>query len=1077
MSYNRINNITGWLIFIASAIVYLLTIEPTVSLWDCGEFIASANKLEVGHPPGAPFFLLLARFFAIFASDVTQVAKMVNSMSALSSAFTILFLFWSITRFAKKYYKTSELNMSQTITVMACGVVGSLAYTFSDTFWFSAVEGEVYALSSFFTAIVFWAILKWEDYADDPKAVKWIILIAYLMGLSIGVHLLNLLAIPAIVFVVYLKKYRPTSKGILASIAISLIAIAFVLWGIIQGSVKVASWVELFFVNTMNMPVNSGLLAYVVIILGLLVSGIYFSQKEPRSPLSIGLFVGSAFMLGIPFMSGIGLAIVILAFLVGAGVYMSKKFPNVINTIQIMFLVIFIGYSSYTVIVIRSLANTPMDENNPENAFTLLSYLNREQYGENPLMHGQYFNAPVKEYGEEEYTYVLIGDKYKKTPKSREVIYDSRYTTFFPRMYSSNPSHVKQYASWIGAKETDFYYPRRNAGGEIVRDRNGNVVVDYSKPRRSPTFGENLTYFFKYQIGHMYIRYFMWNFSGRQNDEQGHGNILDGNWITGIKFIDSMRLGNQDTLSDFQKNQPSRNEYYMIPFILGVIGFFFSLLYMKKESLIITLLFFLTGVAIILYLNQKPIEPRERDYGYPGSFYAFSIWIGLSVIAISNGVRNLIKNGPASIAVGTIVGLTAPYLMGTENWDDHDRSGRYTARDFAYNYLETCAPNALLFTNGDNDTFPLWYAQEVEGIRTDVRVVCLPLLSTDWYIDQMRRKAYTSEVVPIDMEHDQYVQGTRDYLIINERPEFAKNKIPLKDITDWVMSEKQHTKVQLSSKDWVNYVPVKKGYVPINKKDVLRNNAIDIKDTALIEDELAVKLKGNYLMKNGLAILHILDDYNWDRPIYFTSLGVDEMMSLDPYFKNEGFAYRLTPTKKGSKLDADKMYDNIMNKYKWGRMNEDDVHMCTFNLRTLKVIGVRRMFNDLAQQLIQENKKDSAMAILQKCVELMPHPKVPYDYFSLSTARLLYQLKNKDAANKIVDEYLEYCFQELEFLDSLDDETLNNGASGKDEEYMYYVMEMKRMLDRNKETQRVEQLDARLKTISILQKYLKSGMY
>src|SRR6056297_1211187 len=704
--YKRLNIYVGWLTFAIAAVVYLLTIEPTASFWDCGEFITTSYKMEVGHPPGAPVFMIFGRFFTLF-TDPGNAAMMVNIMSALASAFTILFLFWTITHLAKKMIANGEhLTRGNAVSVLAAGVVGSLAYTFSDTFWFSAVEGEVYAFSSMLTAIVFWAILKWENVADTPHANRWLILIAYVMGLSIGVHLLNLLAIPAIVFVYYFRKYKLSPRGIIYSLLISVAILGAFMYVVIPGIVSVGSWFERMFVNGFSLAYHSGLVTYTILLFAAIAWGLY---------------------------------------------YTSKKKKIILNTIILFITVIVIGYSSFAMIVIRSIANPPMDENNPETVFNLLHYINREQYGSRPLFKGQYYNAPIVD-SETPYTYRQKNGKYIKSYSLNDVYeYDERFTTLFPRMYSPDPSHVEEYKKWAdikGKKE-----PITNYQGE-------------QEIRHVPTFGENLKFFFRYQLGHMYWRYFMWNFSGRQNDTQGHGELLNGNWISGINFIDNKHIGPQDNLPDSIKNHKARNTYFMLPLLLGLFGFFFHLKRHSNDFMVVLLLFILTGIAIVVYLNQYPMQPRERDYAYAGSFYAFSIWIGIGVAGLIEYAGKKLDHAavPVVIAVASLVAV--PGLMAMENWDDHDRSDRYTARAFARNYLNSVDENAIIFTNGDNDTFPLWYVQEVEGFRTDVRVVNLSYLTADWYIEQMMFQFYESDPLPLSMSLDDYRQGTRDYVYL-----------------------------------------------------------------------------------------------------------------------------------------------------------------------------------------------------------------------------------------------------------------------------------------------------------------------
>jgi len=976
--------------------------EPTTSFWDCGEFIASANKLEVGHPPGAPFFMMLARLFAMLAGDhVDQIAKMVNSMSALSSAATILFLFWSITHIARKFFAGSAESLKDTVVVIASGLVGALAYTFSDTFWFSAVEGEVYALSSLFTAVVFWAILKWENAADEPHNEKWIVLMAYLMGLSIGVHLLNLLAIPAIAFVYYFRKYKPTRNGVLATIVISGLALAFILWGIIQGSFKVASKIELFVVNTMGMPFNSGLIIYGVLLGAALIAGLYLTHKENKVIPTTIIGTLAAILMGIPFLADSFIIAIVIIAAIAAGIYFaSSNMRAIVNLTLLVGTVIIIGYSSYITIVVRSLANTPLDENNPENVFALLSYLNREQYGDRPLGYGPTYNAPLdtqNPYSEGKKSYVQQGDKYVVSNVGFDQNYDSRFMMFFPRMYSNNANHISAYKEW--GKVT----------GKRIRVNNEELI--------KPTFVENLRFFFTYQVNFMYWRYFMWNFAGRQNDEQGHGDLMNGNWISGIDFIDSIRLGDQSLIPDYAKNSPSRNVYFFLPFLLGIAGAVYSFKHRFQDFTTVGLLFFLTGFAIVLYLNQTPYQPRERDYAYAGSFYAFAIWIGLGTVALYRwSSKYLNANVAASVAV--LVSLPVPALMASENWADHDRSGRYTARDFAYNYLITCKPNSIIFTNGDNDTFPLWYAQEVEGIRTDVRVVCLPLLSTDWYGDQIKRRAYGSAPIPIKMASEKYVQGTRDYLPVQEK---MNKPVSLSQVMEFVADDNRNTKVQLSNNNLMDYIPARNVFITVDSAKAVANGAVKPSEASKLPKQIDWKISPSYVLKNEMFILDILSDYDWSRPIYYTSANIREMMGLDKYYVNEGFAYRFTPINQssGNAMDTDVMYDNLMNRYRYGRMNEDDVYMCTHNLRTLKVIGLRDMFSQLAVALAQEGKKDSAVAVLDRAMELMPVKKVPYDYFMHGIAQAYYIAGAKDKADQIVSDYTKVCLQELRFFSSL----------------------------------------------------------
>lgn len=962
--FRSFNNLFGWISFLIATTVYLLTLEPTTSLWDCGEFIATSYKLEVPHPPGAPFFMLLARFFSFFAGDPSQVAKMINSVSAIVSGLTIMFLFWTITHLARKILvRGNELSTSDLFAIFGSGFIGAMAYTFSDSFWFSAVEGEVYATSSLFTAVVFWAILKWENEANEKNANRWIILIAYLMGLSIGVHLLNLLAIPAIILVYYFKKYEVTTKGVIYALILSLIILAVIMYGIISGFAMVASYFELAFVNGFGLPYMSGVIFYLLLVFGLIAYGIYYTLKNKKV---------------------------------------------VLNTIITAFSVIIIGYSSFALIVIRSSANPPIDMNDPATIFELLSYLNREQYGARPLLKGPYYNAPLTGTKEKRPTYRKIGGKYKIIDHKSEYVYDERMLTIFPRMYSSDPGHVEVYESWVNIKGKQV---RVN-----TRDGNTETII-------KPSFGNNLAFFFKYQLGHMYFRYFMWNFAGRQNDIQGYGGILHGNWISGIKFIDEARLGPQDKLPAYLKEHKARNTYYMLPLLLGLIGFFYHSSKHKKDFFVVLLLFILTGIAIVVYLNQKPQEPRERDYSYVGSFYAFAIWIGLGVLSIYDFLKKKIPGIPSIIVSILITFIFVPGIMARENWDDHDRSGRFTARDLAYNYLNTCAPNAILFTNGDNDTFPLWYAQEVEGIRTDVRVINLMLFNTEWYIEQMKTKAYDSDPIPLTLPNDKYKDGTNNAIYLIER---IKNAVDLKQVIEFINNEDPRTKFTPQPNIRLDYIPTKNFRLKVDSDKVINNGTVKLKDAHLIVPEIEFRIGKNTMLKNEMMEFDILATSDWERPVYFVAGGNEGALNLEDYFQNDGYAYRLVPIKTPGRsfltygrIDTDILYDNMMNKFLYGRMEEPDVYLDYYNIRTLAVIKLRNNFTRLAEELLQEHKKDSAIAALDRCMQLMPGSKVPYDLFVPPIAEAYYKCGQNDKANEIVNEHLNIINEDLVYYFSL----------------------------------------------------------
>lgn len=940
-NYRLINNICGWIAFAIATIAFFLTVEPTASWWDCGEYISTSFKLQVGHPPGAPLFQMIGRFFSLMAfGDVTKVALMVNIMSALSSSFTILFLFWSITKIAKKLTPANEeMTIGRTIAIMGSGFVGSLAFAFSDSFWFSAGEGEVYAMSSFFTALVFWFILKWEDAADKPHNERWIVLIAFVIGLSIGVHLLNLLAIPAIAFVIYFKRYKVSRKGIIITGFLSLLVLAVVMYFIIPWIVKLAGLFELFFVNSVGMPFNSGTIFYFALIIAGIILGLRYTKRKQKA---IGHFM-------------------ILAFTF-----------------------ILIGYSSFFMLVIRANAKTPIDENAPVDAISLLSYLNREQYGTWPLWHGQYYNAPVVSYkdGSPIYQkdhkigkYVITDDR-----KQSEPVYDTRFTTVFPRMWSNQKSsHISAYKEWGGEGGTPV----------SVTKNDGTTETQYI-----PTFGQNLRFFFKYQVDHMYLRYFMWNFAGRQNDIEGHGGIENGNWISGIPFIDNARLGNQSDLPSSMDN-PAKNKFFMLPLLLGLIGLLFHINRNYKDSIIVGLLFLMTGLAIIIYLNQVPYQPRERDYSYAGSFLAFTIWIGLGVMAIWERIPKKINQPFTAGIVSLVCLLFVPGLMAKEGWDDHDRSGKYACRDFAANYLNSCAPNAILITNGDNDTFPLWYAQEVEGIRTDVRVVNYMLASGDWYIHQLQRKIYDSEALPFTLSPEKYTKGINEYIPFYDMK--VEGYTNISEIIQFIDSEDERTKLPLQSGRKISFLPTKDFRMVVDSAACIKNGIVPPELAGKMVPVIEWKMKKSYLIKNDLMLLDFLATSNWTRPLYFANPGsVDDVFDIGQYLHLEGFVYKFMPVLAGNYIngmggvtESKKNYDLLMNKCKWGNLNNPDVTIDRESSRNS--IIPKNNFLRLAQILVDEGKNDSAVAVLDRCQEIFPNEKIHYDMYSLPFCEVYYK--------------------------------------------------------------------------------------
>ncbi len=968
--YKFYNNLLGWVVFAIALITYLLTIEPTASWWDCGEFIASAFKLEVGHPPGAPLFSILARVFTLFAgSNLAKVALMVNTLSAITSAFTILFLFWTITSLCRKFILTEkETSISNMIIVLGSGMVGALAFTFSDSFWFSAVEGEVYASSSFFTAIVFWAILKWESHSEKHGADRWIILIAYLMGLSIGVHLLNLLAIPAITFVYYFKRYKTTRMGLLKTTALSVLILGFVQYGIIPGLVYMASRFELQFVNNLKMGFGSGIIIYTLLLLGLLVFGIYYSQK---------------------------------------------KHKVILNTALLSLFFVVIGYTSYAMIVIRSNANPPLNENSPDNVFSLKSYLDREQYGDRPLFYGQYFTAKITGQKEGETYYNKGKSQYEPAGKKAIPIYDANNCGIFPRMHSNDPQHIRAYKYWT------------------------NTTGDHC-----PTFAENLSFLFNYQLGYMYFRYFMWNFAGRQNDEQGHGfksnfshDLTNGNWISGIPFIDS-RLGPQDNLPDSIKNNKTRNTFYMLPLILGLLGLFIHFKKAKKDASIVMILFVMTGIAIVLYLNQTPFQPRERDYSYAGSFYAFAIWIGMGVSAIWSFFSAKLKRASTALIITLACLLLVPGIMAKEGWDDHDRSGRYTTRDFAYNYLTSCEPNAILVTNGDNDTFPLWYEQEVENVRTDVRVLNYALSAGAWYSRQLHQKIYASDKMPYTLSTEQYKQGTNDYIPIIDKG--IEGYTELKDLISFVASDNPDTKVATEEGETLSFFPTNKlkittDPVAASIKGYIPKNLIDS-----IVSPMEWELGKSYIYKHELLLLDLIATNQWERPLYFVYPGsIRSIMSIEKYCSLEGYIMRFLPVNAPNYIqglggmNVEKTYDLYMNKFRWGRIGEPDVFVDKESYRN--VITYRNKFALLAQTLLIQNKNDSALKILNKSLQIFPISKIPGDLYTLAYIQLYYQLGQKDKAIQLANEISKYYSENYSYFDSFKGEKAASVAYEKNQ--------------------------------------------
>lgn len=1023
--YKLLNNVLGWVVFVIAAVTYILTLESTASFWDCGEFMASGYKLEVGHPPGNPIFMLTARFFANFASSPSEVAYMVNLMSGLLSAATILLLFWTITRLAQKIVlregETEEtMSLGQMIAILGSGLVGALAYAWSDTFWFSAVEGEVYAYSSFCTALVFWLILKWESVADLPHANRYIILIAYIIGVSIAVHLLNLLCIPAIVLVYYYRKYKNTDlKGSLIALLVSFVLIVLLLYGLVPGFVEVAGWVELLFVNVFHLPFNSGVVFYFFLIVGVIAWAIYETYAQRSDKLIKISFLISIVLVGIPFIGDGYIIGIVLTAVLAYYLFTRKKLAVVaMNTILLSLFVIFIGYSSYALIVIRSTANTPMDQNSPEDIFSLGGYLNREQYGDRPLFYGQTFPAEIARdangtaistkgkaiWKKKLKTSEDEADRYIVTGYNEHYEYQPELNMLFPRMYSDKSEHISAYKEWTNFKGRPVQ----------VRTSEGTKTV------MKPTFAENLAFFLDYQLNYMYWRYFMWNFAGRQNDIQGHGEVQNGNWISGFNFIDKHIAGDQTNLPGDLKNNAGRNVFYMLPLLLGLIGLFYQAFSGKKgiESFWVTFfLFFMTGIAIVIYLNQTPYQPRERDYAYAGSFYAFAIWIGLGVAAVWRGLNYLLKTtdekpvSAITAAVAALLCLCVPLQMVSQTWDDHDRSGRYVCRDFGMNYLSSVDENGIIFTNGDNDTFPLWYVQEVEGYRTDVRVCNLSYLQTDWYIDQMKRPAYESAPLPISADESKYAYDVRSYNYVINR---LADSITVSDGLDYLYSDEDWTK-DVPGYGKLNHLPTNKLYIPVNADAAVASGTV----APELKDSIVSRIVPDFADKRGFTMSEIasLDIINtnamqgWKRPVYFAvTVGSSYYLGLEDYFSRTGLAYQVVPLKGVSNnIDTDKMYDNMVNKFRWGGIDKaTPEHPLYLDENVRRMCNTHRMmFGDLVVQLIAEGKNDKALTALDLIMEKIPGWQVTHDLTSISLAQSYLDLGEKAKGEALLTEILD----------------------------------------------------------------------
>jgi hypothetical protein len=920
-NYQKINNISGWAVFAIATIVYWLTVEPTASYWDCGEFIAVSYKLEVPHPPGAPLYLLIGRMFSFLAlGDVEQVAYWINISSVIASGFTILFLFWTITLLGRKILniEKGQETQGQTMLLMGSAAIGALAFTFSDSFWFSAVEAEVYAMSAFFTAFVFWAILKWEVIEDDSLANKWLILISYMMGLSIGVHLLNLVTIPALGLIYYFKKHKATRNGVISTFVVSGLILILINNIIIPGFPSIAGSLEVFFVNNIGLPFGAGIIFFGILLISALVYGIYYSNKHEKVTLNTALLA--------------------LAF-------------------------ILIGYSSYTSLVIRSNFNPPIDENNPENIMSFVSYLKREQYGSRPLLHGQYFDAELVDQKQGARVYVKGKDEYEIADRKIEYVYDPERTTILPRAYSNDPKHVSLYREYMGLSENEL-----------------------------PNFADNIEFMFVYQIGHMYMRYFLWNFAGRESDIQH---------ATWLKPWDELK----DVPEEYANNK-ARNNFFLLPLLLGIVGMFFHYNTNKKDFYVLLLLYFLTGIALVLYLNSPPVEPRERDYIYVGSYYVFAMWIGIGVLALGKALSEKLGGATKGAVLSSAICLIVPVIMAIEGWDDHDRSNRYFSVDSARNFLASCEPNAILFTGGDNDTFPLWYIQEVEGYRTDVRVIVLSYFNTDWYIEQMTMQAYESDPLPFSLEEEHYRQGgLNDYLPYYENPNIKGAAINLNQYLKLIRDN--HPGLQIPTKfGKYNSIPSKTLFMDIDTADILNRKLLPEDKQSYVADRMVFSLRKGGLEKNTLMILDLISSNNWERPIYFNNTSLQGVgVNLNEYVVQEGNAYRLLPVKnpepRSEFVNTDIMYENVMNEFRFRGLADPDVYN-SIDHRNF-ALNHRSTMNSLANALIKKGETEKAKTVLDKSLKEIPDVSIPYDYTSSQTVKLLYSVGEEEKAREMAE--------------------------------------------------------------------------
>lgn len=1048
MNYKLINNITGWLIFAVALIVYTLTLEPTASFWDCGEFISGCFKLQVVHPPGAPLFLLLGRIFTLFASEPSKVAFMVNFMSGLSTALAVLFIFWITTHLAKRIIAPKETGLAEIIAIMGVGIVAGLAATFSDTLWFSAVEGEVYALSTFFIAIVFWAMLKWESHEDEATRDKWIILIAFLLGLSVGVHLMSLLAVPAMALIYYFKKYTFSWKGVILALVTGFVALSFVYVGVVSIFINIIATFDRIAVNSLNLPFGTGVVLVLAVTLAALAYALFYAQK--------------------------------------------KNIQN-LQTAALSILFVLIGFSTYFVVVIRANANTPINMNDPSDILKLQSYLNREQYGDRPLLYGPHFNAYPIDMEEKGKKYAKVGDKYQEIGKKIDYVFNPKDMMPFPRLGSwQDDRHRAAYKAMLGLGE-----------------------------KENPTFKDNISFFINYQLGFMYFRYFMWNFSGRQDDIQGRFDNNNGNWITGFEAFDKNKMGSADEMTDYAKANKGWNKFFLIPFLLGLVGVFYQFKKDRNGGLIVLTLFAFTGVLEIVFFNSPPFEPRERDYTLVGSFLTYCIWIGFGVAAIYEFLKSKLPAMP-SVIVAILIGLSAPALMANDGWDDHDRSKRYTALDFAINYLESCAPNAILFTQGDNDTYPLWYAQEVEGIRKDIRVVNLSLLGVDWYVRQLKFAINDAAPVKLSFTDDQYLGSKRDVIRYYDTKKLNQaNHYDLKEILKFVGSDDRRSQVQLSNGEFTNYLPAKNFYINVDTEKFATAVPADKRDSLKSQIKFSIGAKNN-LLKNDLFVLDIVANNINDRPIYFAvSVSPDSYLGLEKYFQLEGLSYRIVPIETPESesqygyVATDIMYKNVMEKFKWGGIerkqninytvaaNETLFDVCAkFDMTparlkelnglksdvtagtSLKVeqpvpmyldeniqrmtMNLRSNFVRLAEALVREGKANLAKQVLYKCEQVFPESSVPYNIFMIKFPDVYYNAGDIESAQFTINEMLRVYEQELRYNVSPVARQRDPGSKRASQQAVAVMYELERIARLHKDTETADKIKNKIGSLQNL---------